>query len=438
MNVGIIGMGFVGLSLGVVLASKNISVFGIESDCKKLEHLQNGTPPFYEPDLESLLLESYTKKKIKFLDSLDSIFEKLDVVFVTVGTPTKNDHIDLTAIKAVIQSIGKLLKKSKNCPLIVIKSTIAPGTTKDIIIPILEKNSSKKLGKNLRIATNPEFLREGQAIFDQLNPHVIVIGSEDDDSRRILTNFYKDFFPSKIPRIHENFSTSEMIKYTNNAFLATKISFINTISNICQKIPNTNVDSVAKCIGLDPRIGSEFLKAGPGYGGSCLPKDLDSFISIYKKYDVDPVLFSGVKKINQNQINEIIKIMKKNLKTLNKKYISIFGLSFKENSDDIRESTSIHLIQKLLKEKCKINVHDPLAIPNTKKIFKNKISYFNDIRKCLKSSECLIIMTAWPQYGKITSTDITKMKKSFIIDTRRILLPKICENYNALGIGNQN
>ena len=430
-------MGFVGLSLAVVLASKGVHVIGIEHEKQKLEPLKKGKSTFYEPDLEKMLQESLQNKKLEFFASIEEVFVAVDLIFVTVGTPTTDGTINLSAMKSAISSLGKLLSKSSQFPLIVIKSTIAPGTTERIILPLLEKFSKKKLGHGFFLATNPEFLREGSAIFDQLHPHAIVIGSADKKSEEILMNFYKKTYPSDIARISVNFPTSEMIKYANNAFLATKISFINTISNLCQKIPNTNVDVVAKSIGRDPRIGSEFLKAGAGYGGSCLPKDLDSFISVYKEYGLNPILFESVKKVNSFQIREIISLMKQKMHKLKGKSISILGLAFKENSDDIRESTSIKLVRKLLQEKCKIKVHDPMAIPNAKRIFKNKIFYFDSIEDCLENSDCVIIMTPWAQYTKLNSKNFKKMRNSLIIDTRRILTNSdINADYVALGISN--
>jgi len=434
LKAAIIGMGFVGLSLAVVLASKKVTVYGIEKDKTKLNSLKQGKSHFYEPKLRNWLKKTLKTGKLRFSESIREVFDDVDLIFVTVGTPTKNGKINLNFIKSVSQSIGKLLKSNNN-PLIVIKSTIVPGTTDKVILPILEKHSKKKAGKAFFVATNPEFLREGRAIQDQLYPHLVVIGSNEPKAQKILKKFYEKIYSSKIPRVYVNFATSEIIKYANNAFLATKISFINSISNLCQKIPNTNIDIIAKCIGMDPRIGPEFLKAGPGYGGSCLPKDLDSLISTYKSYGANPVLLRSVKEVNTRQIEEILKIMKQKLKNLNNKKISILGLAFKENSDDIRYSISIKLIQKLLQNGSKVNVHDPQAIPNTKKIFNTKINYFDSIQDCFQNSDCAVIMTGWPQYSKLTQQDFAHMKKSLVIDTRRILSnTKLDIDYNAIGV----
>ena len=438
MNVAIIGMGFVGLSLAVVLASKKVIVYGLENNRPKLNQLKSGNPPFYETDLKKWLSKATKSGKLKFFETINEVYPKTDIIFITVGTPTKNGIINLNYIKSVSKDLGKLLRSSHK-PLIVVKSTIVPGTTDNIIKPILEKYSKKKCGKDFFLVTNPEFLREGSAIKDQLNPHIIVTGNSDKTSQKFLKKFYDKIFPSKIPRVYVNFATSEMIKYANNAFLATKISFINTISNLCQKIPNTNIDTVAKCIGMDPRIGPLFLKAGPGYGGSCLPKDIDSLISVFQSKGVNSLLLRSVKEVNIRQLDEIVKLMKSKMKNLSNKTVSILGLSFKENSDDIRQSASIRLIKKLLKTGCTIKVHDPSALVNTKQIFNSKIQYCNQPKDCLRQSHCAVIMTAWPQYSTLGKKEFSKMKTPLVIDTRRILAYSHLDiDYNAIGFTTTN
>jgi len=311
-----------------------------------------------------------------------------------------------------------------------------PGTTRKVILPIIEKNSKKKQGKGFEIATNPEFLREGKAIEDTLKPHTVVIGSENKITIKKIKKFYNSLYRTKIPYILTNPQTAELIKYANNSFLATKISFINQIANICQSIPGTNVDDIAKGIGLDPRIGSLFLKAGPGYGGSCLPKDLQALINFSKELGQKPIFLESVKKTNDAQISKILSILKKELGELKNKRITILGLSFKEDSDDIRESVSIKLVVELLAKNAKIVVHDPKAIQKTKAIFGNKIIYSESISDALTNSECLVLMTPWKQYSTISDSVLRKMKKRTIIDTRRMLeMKKLDATYKAIGKG---
>jgi len=437
MNVAVIGQGFVGLSLSVFLASKKIHVFGVENNKEKLSILQSGKSTFFEPKLNNYLQKCLQTKNLQFIDSLDLIFNKLDVIYICVPTPNKKSTINLTYVKNVISQIGKLLKHTSKKPLIIIKSTISPNTSQQLV-DILSKNNKKLLGTDYYFVVNPEFLREGSAIDDQFDPHILVMGTKESISKNKIKNFYSQLYSKKIPRIFTNFSTAELIKYSNNAFLATKISFINSISNLCEKIPGANVDDIAKAIGLDPRIGPYFLKAGPGFGGSCLPKDLTSFINVYKSFEVSSTLLSSVKNVNEHQLDQIICTLKNRLKKFSGKTISILGLSFKENSDDIRESRSIKLIQDLLKKNATIKVFDVLAINNTQKLFGDDIIYCNSISDCLKNSDCAIVMNSDHHFKKISKKEIQFMKRKLIIDTRRIINDKLKEisgvEYDALGI----
>jgi|SaaInlStandDraft_2_1057019.scaffolds.fasta_scaffold16985_2 UDPglucose 6-dehydrogenase len=437
MNIGVVGQGFVGLSLSVFLASKKIQVFGVENNEEKLSVLKNGKSTFFEPKLNNVLQKCLEQKNLKFVNSLKPIFNKLDVVYICVPTPNKKSSINLTYIKNVISEIQKLLNHTTKKPLIVIKSTISPGTSK-LLVNILSKNYKYILGENFYFAVNPEFLREGSAINDQFNPHILVIGTEEIKSKNKIQSIYKKLYSKQIPRIFTNFSSAELIKYTNNAFLATKISFINSISNLCEKIPGANVDDIAEAIGLDPRIGPYFLKAGPGFGGSCLPKDLISFIDVYKSFDVSPTLFNSVKNVNDKQLEQILKILENKFNKISGKTISILGLSFKENSDDIRESRSIKLIQNIIKKNCAINVFDSLALENTKQIFKNKLVYCTSVSECLKNSDCVIIMNSEKIFKQISKQNIETMRRQLIIDSRRIIEQKIREmpktEYVALGV----
>jgi len=434
MKVGIIGLGFVGLSFAAVLGSKGYSVIGIDKNKITINKAKSGVAPFYEPKLNNLLSKSL-KKSLKIYSSIQPV-KDCDIIFITVGTPTKKGRIDLTSIKAVAKELGCLLSSIEKKPIIIVKSTVVPGTTRKVILPIIEKNSKKKQGKGFEIATNPEFLREGKAIEGTLKPHVVVIGSENKITIKKIKKFYNSLYGTKIPYILTNPQTAELIKYANNSFLATKISFINQIAQICQSIPGTNVDDIAKGIGLDPRIGSLFLKAGPGYGGSCLPKDLQALINFSKELGQKPIFLESVKKTNDAQISKILSILKKELGELKNKRITILGLSFKEDSDDIRESVSIKLVVELLAKNAKIVVHDPKAIQKTKAIFGNKIIYSESISDALTNSECLVLMTPWKQYSTISDSVLRKMKKRTIIDTRRMLeMKKLDATYKAIGKG---
>ena len=434
MKIGIIGLGFVGLSFASVLASKGYSVIGVDTDKEKLEKIKNGIVPFYEPKLQSMLRRSLNVG-LKVSSNILAI-KKCNLIFVTVGTPQKrNGEIDLTMIKNVTNKIGKLLSKTQHKPIVIIKSTVIPGTTQNVILPILQRISGKNVGKDFGLLTNPEFLRETMAVNDTLHPHVIVLGGDNDIFLKRARRFYSNLHHS-VPIVLTNYSTAEIIKYANNSFLATKISFINQIASICEEIPDANIDDVAKTIGLDPRIGNLFLDAGPGYGGSCLPKDVKAIINFSTKAGINPTLLTAVEKTNKQQINSIIKLIKQNIGKIHGRKIAVLGIAFKPETDDIRDSVSVELVNRLIKLGAKITIHDPKAIENTKKIFKNKIKYQKVVSTAVKDCKCAIIMTAWKQYEKINNKTIEHMAKKFIIDSRRIISDKkLNAKYFAIGLG---
>ncbi|SMH72321.1 UDP-glucose dehydrogenase family protein [Candidatus Nitrosotalea okcheonensis] len=434
MKIGIVGLGFVGLSFASVLGSKGYSIIGIDSDKTKVAKIKTGRSPFYEPKLDELL-KSALKKSLTISTDVRLAVNQCDIIFVTVGTPlSEKGQIDLTILKSAIEEIGNILATENKKPILVIKSTVVPGTTNDFVMPIIKNKIGKKISK-IRILTNPEFLREGKSIDDTLKPHIVVIGGNNDESVK-LKKFYQHLYGVKIPIILTNHQTAELIKYANNSFLATKISFVNQIANICQSIPGTNIEDVAKAIGLDPRIGSLFLKAGPGYGGSCLPKDLQALIAFSSKTGVEPILLKAVQETNNSQVKKILDLIERSIGNINGKQITILGLSFKEDSDDIRESVSIKLINLLLKKNVKIIAHDPKAIENTRSVFGNKIRFFDSVKKALRDSQCVVIMTPWKQYSGIKNADFQKMRRKFVIDTRRILNHKNLDiEYHALGLG---
>jgi len=436
MKIGIIGLGFVGLSFASVLASKGYHVIGIDVDKEKLKIIKSGKSPFYEPELDKTLQKAL-KKKLILSEKIEDVVENCDLIFVTVGTPTTSDgNIDLRIILNACKKIGSALLKTQNIPNIIIKSTVIPGTTINQIKRALEQKSDKKAGYGFGLITNPEFLREGKAIENTLHPHLIVIGSNNKKDAIKLRSFYKKFHHTNIPIMITNNTTAEIIKYANNSFLATKISFINSIANLCQTLPGTNVDDVANAIGIDPRIGKQFLNAGPGYGGSCLPKDLQAMIGFLTKIGEEPLLLKAVHQTNILQVKRILKLIEKYLGNVKNKKITILGLSFKEESDDIRESVSIKLIKNLIKSHAVVKVHDPKALKNTMDIFQNKISYFDKIKDAIDNSHCVVIMTPWKQYSKLKNSDFQHMDKKIIIDTRRILnFVKNDLTYIGLGIG---
>lgn len=435
MKIGIVGLGFVGLSLTSVLASKGYDTVGIDVDKEKCNKISNGISPFFEPGLEKTLKNGLKKKLVISEDF--SLIQNCDMIFVTVGTPQKSDgSIELSMIKKAVLTISKNILKKKKNPIIFIKSTVIPGTLQNIVLPILERNTGKKAGKEFGLISNPEFLQESTAVKDTKFPHAVVLGGYQTKFMKKAKRFFAKIHPN-VPIIETNHQTAEMIKYANNSFLATKISFINQLANICQNIPGANIDDIAQTIGLDPRIGKLFLNAGPGYGGSCLPKDVKAIMSFSSKVGVPPLLLNAVDRSNQKQIESIMNLIEKNCGNLKGKNISVLGLAFKPKTDDIRDSISIKIIEKLLKKHARVIVHDPMAMKNVKRRFKERIKYANSISEVLKDSHCGVLMTAWPEYHKITNRNLKNMRKRILIDSRRILKNKKLDClYNAIGVGN--
>ncbi len=433
-KISVIGLGFVGLSLAVINAKKGFETIGIDSDKGKLKNLQNGKTDFYEPNLSKFLKESLKGNKISFTNDFHNVL-KTDITFITVGTPsTKDGQIDLSSLKKVTSDLYNILKNKATNHLIVIKSTVVPTTTSKIVLKKL-----KNL-KNVGVVVNPEFLREGNALNDLIKPHLIVIGCDNDKDCKTLEKYYKQFYKIMPELLKTDNTTAEMIKYSNNAFLATKISFINSIANICQKLPLVDVNTIAYAIGKDSRIGSQFLQAGPGFGGSCLPKDLSALIKFTEKFHDLNGFFKAVENVNQLQLNQVIQMLKTMKLLDSKKVISVLGLAFKKNTDDLREAISIKLVKSLLKKGIQLRVHDPMAMDNFKKFFNNKISYCKKIDDCLKGANCCVILTEWDDYKKLNTNVFRKnMKELNIIDTRRILDPtKFTDfNFKAIGLGPQ-
>jgi len=441
-RISIMGTGYVGLCTAVGFASKGYKVVTSTHDAEKAAKIKRGTPPFYEPNLQELLEKTVRNGYLKcVLNQPDKAVLETDITFNTVGTPSKpNGDIDLQHIERSTQEIGEAIGKKDTYHVVVVKSTVVPGTTQNIVKPILEKQSRKLCGSGFGLCMNPEFLREGSALEDTFNPDRIVIGEHDKKSGDTLESLFKDFYGEMTPpTIRTNLSTAELIKYANNAFLAAKISLINTIANLCEKIPGADVRVVAKGIGLDKRIGPLFLNAGLGYGGSCFPKDVKALITYSKTLGYKPELLEAVENINETQPYRAVKLCKSFLGDLKGKNITILGLSFKPNTDDMREARSIPIISQLLKEGANIIAYDPAAIPNAKTIFTNKIKYGSSAVECLKNADCCILVTEWDEFKKLTPEDFhQRMHQPILIDGRRIFDPEKFSQrlkFAAIGLG---
>lgn len=430
MEIAVIGTGYVGLNLAC-LADFNHTVNLIGRSQDKINLINQGVCPIYEPQLDEILLRNVNSGRVKATTDYDMI-NTAEVVFVCVGTPSLEDgSIDLSQIKEACKGIGERLKETSDYKVVVVKSTVVPGTTKNIIVPILEQTSGKKVSKDFGVCMNPEFLREGSSVEDFLYPDKVVIGSIDDRSSSVLERLYS-FYDSKIPRIKTDLTTAEMIKYAQNSMLASRISFINEIANICENY-SVDVNEVAYAIGLDPRIGPNFLKAGAGFGGSCFPKDVRALVTIAKKANIEPEMLNSILKVNEKQPLRLVELARSVLEDFKNKRVAILGLAFKPDTDDMREAPSIKIINSLLKEGAKIKTFDPKAMENAKQIFGDSIKYCNSLSECLEDVDCIIIVTEWKEFRNLESYSL----KCPIVDGRRILDPMKINEKNAIykGIG---
>ena len=438
VQVAIIGLGFVGLTTAAFFAKKRVNVHGIDNNIERTQQLDKMKIPFFEPKLQEYVKEAFLSKRLAVGNDIHYGTKVSKYVFICVGTPkTSEGKVDLTSITKVSKEIGRALRSTNDYKIVCVKSTVPPLTTENIILTKIEQASGKVRYKDFGIAFIPEFLSEGSAIDDITKPHKNVIGTNDSKSLRSLNNLMVKIYGKEISTIKTNIISAELIKYANNAFLATKISFINTIGNICNGLPGADVDIIAKAMGLDPRIGNQFLVAGPGYGGSCLPKDLSGFIRSCREIGYEPHLLNAVADVNEDQLNIIMKILKKKLGTLSGKFVSILGTAFKKNTDDVRESASIHLISKL-NNLVNVKVHDPKALDNTKKIFGDSIKYSKSVKDLVNDCDCLIIMTDWDEYKQITQAQLlqnNKKRRLLIIDTRRLLKVEKTQKIDYVALG---
>jgi len=419
MRLSIIGTGYVGLVTAACFAKLGHSVICVDIDPEKIQKINKGISPIYEQGLDNLLL-TY-KERITATTEYQDAVENTDATFLCVGTPSKKDgSLDVSYLKKATQQIAAILKEKKTWHLIIVKSTVLPGTTQDLVLPLLEQSSGKKAGTDFGLAMNPEFLREGVAIQDFLTPDRIVIGSYDERSRTTVRELYKNF---SCPLVETTLSAAEMIKYASNAFLATKISFINEIGNLCKKL-NIDTYQVATGMGLDTRIGRPFLDSGIGWGGSCFPKDVDALIAWADEIQEPIRIIKSVKAVNNDQPLRLIKILQKHIPDLKGKTIGILGLAFKPDTDDIRESRAIPIVQELLRNKAHIKAYDPQAMENFKKLYPT-VEYCTKAAEVL-SSDAILIVTKWKEFTTLN------YQGTIVIDGRRLNEAKNAKKYEGV------
>lgn len=421
MDISIIGTGYVGLCTGVGFALKENRVICVDIDREKVDAINNSIAPIYEKGLEEKLKEVLDKDLFEATTDLDHAIKKSDVTFIAVGTPSdERGSINLEQIESASKQIGEVLKNKDSYHVVAVKSTVVPGTTEDVVMPNIG------LGDKVGFCMNPEFLREGFALEDFLNPDRIVIGEHDKKSGDILEELYKNF---DAPILRMNIKTAELVKHASNAFLATKISFINEIGNICKKF-DIDVYDVAKVMGYDKRISPHFLNAGVGFGGSCLPKDVAAIKNKANEMNENANLLESVIAINKKQKLKIVDLLKEKTELKGKK-IAILGLAFKPGTDDVRDSVSIDVIRKLQEENADVHAYDPKATANMQKIFPN-INYTDNIHEALENADACLILTDWDEFKSLTDNDFSKMNQKIIIEGRRTLDKEKVKDFEGL------
>lgn len=445
MNVAVIGTGYVGLVSGVCLAEKGCNVVCVDIDPKKIESINQGQSPIYEKGLERLLRKNIGQSFIASQD-LHKAVQGSDVTIIAVGTPFDGEEIDLGDIKKAAGQIGNALKHKNKYHVIVVKSTVVPGTSEDVVLPVLEASSEKKAGVDFGVGMNPEFLREGEAVEDFMFPDRIVLGGIDEKTIIAMSSLYHTF--KNVDILKTNCRTAEMIKYTSNSLLATMISFSNEIGNLCSAVGNVDVVDVMRGVHLDKRISpilpdgsrvvpafTSYIEAGCGFGGSCFPKDVKAFIAFGAKKKNPMRLLESVIEINNNQPAKIMEILCRHIKDLKGTWISVLGLAFKPGTDDIRESPSINVVRELIKQGAYIKAYDPVAIDEAMKVVdKGSITFCKTLQEALTDVEAVLIMTRWDIFSSIPDIITQFEKQPLIVDARRMLDKESIDNYTGIGL----
>lgn len=393
MRISVLGTGYVGLVTGLCFSELGHEVLCIEKIPERVDMLRKGSCPIHEPGVKKLLTKHLKKGTFEVTDTTDDLPET-EITFICVGTPSRKDgSMNLSALRGATNDVGKALRRKRGYHVVTVKSTVVPGTTETVVLPSLERSSKNKVGRELGLAVNPEFLKEGSAVEDFMRPDRIVIGAVDEKSKAVVRSVYEQF---DCPIVEVTLPTAEMIKMASNAFLAAKISFMNEIGNIC-KTMGIDVREVARGMGYDRRIGSQFLRAGAGFGGSCFPKDVSGLATEARARGLRPLMLESTLEVNRLQPLRMIELLENHMKIRGKK-IAVLGLAFKPDTDDTREARSRIVIAELLKKGARVRCHDPQAMENFRREFP-KLDYRSTPEECVRGSDAVLIVTEWPDYA---------------------------------------
>ena len=420
MNIAIVGTGYVGLVSGTCFAETGVNVTCVDVDAAKIEKLQQGEIPIYEPGLDQMVMKNVKAGRLKFTTDLASVLNEQEVVFSAVGTPPDEDgSADLKYVLQVARTIGQNMNKYV---VVVTKSTVPVGTAKKVRQAIEEELQKRGVDIPFDVASNPEFLKEGNAIKDFMSPDRVVVGVESEKAKKVLTRLYKPFLINNFRVIFMDIPSAEMTKYAANSMLATRISFMNDMANLCERV-GADINMVRAGIGADTRIGRKFLYAGCGYGGSCFPKDVKALIKTADNEGYSMEVLKAVERVNERQKGVLFEKLQKAFgdESLKGKVIALWGLSFKPETDDMRESTALVMIDKLLNAGCVIRAYDPIAMTECKRRIGDKVTYCRDMYDAVLDADALILLTEWKEFRLTTWGVIHKaMRRSLVIDGRNI------------------
>ena len=437
MNIAIVGTGYVGLVSGTCFADTGVNVTCVDVDAEKIERLQKGEIPIYEPGLDELVKKNVAAGRLKFTTDLASVLNDQEIIFSAVGTPPDEDgSADLKYVLQVARTIGQNMNKYL---VVVTKSTVPVGTAKKVRQAIEEELQKRGVDVPFDVASNPEFLKEGNAIKDFMSPDRVVVGVESEKAKKALTRLYKPFLINNFRVIFMDIPSAEMTKYAANSMLATRISFMNDIANLCERV-GADVNMVRAGIGSDTRIGRKFLYAGCGYGGSCFPKDVKALIKTADQNGYSMEVLKAVERVNEKQKGVLFEKLQRafNGESLEGKTIAMWGLSFKPETDDMRESTALVIISKLLEAGCNIRAYDPIAMNECKRRVGDKITYCRDMYDAVLDADALLLLTEWKEFRLPTWGVIKKaMRRPLVIDGRNIFdIEELEENnfeYHCIG-----
>ena len=445
MNITVVGTGYVGLVTGVCFAERGHSVICVDVDSEKVNQINRGEPPIYEPGLEDLLRRNVLGRLRATTDLTSAVLDS-DLSLIAVGTPFDGSDIDLSQLRQVARQVGCALAEKARYHTVVVKSTVVPGTTDEVVRPILQEASGKRAGRDFGLGMNPEFLREGEAVGDFMEPDRIVMGGIDERTHTAQEELYAPF--EDVDRVRTTNRTAEMIKYASNSVLATMISFSNEIANLCATLGDIDVVEVLRGVHLDRRLSpilpdgrrlkpgfTTYLEAGCGFGGSCFPKDVQALVAQGRSAGSHMRILEAVMDVNRTQPHEIVKLLGRRYESLEGVKVTVLGLAFKPGTDDMRESPAIPVVSTLCSMGAQLTLHDPVAVEEAQKVLgTDGLEYSTDLAEAVEGAEVIVLLTRWPEYVSVPELVRHASPQPLVVDARRLLGRDAVQRYEGIGL----